>query len=125
MEEKPKRFSDEYGQPEFDFPGEQVEEKEVRNKEMTIYDFVLLNGSFGEFAVIDAELTEATKIEITDEVDGEPTATTKEIKKIQFPEGSDVIRRQLKKAKEDDNLPIVAKIVEKRSKGKMTYRTLE
>ena len=54
----PKKFSDIYGQAEYDFPGDQVEEKEVRDKEMTIYDFVLLNGQFGEFAVVDAELSE-------------------------------------------------------------------
>jgi len=114
----PKRFSDLYGQPQYDFPGEQVNEKDVRDKEMTIYDFVLLNGQFGEFAVIDAELSE--EIQVTAE------EGSKGVKRIQFAEGSDIIGKQLKKAKEDRNLPLIAKIVERYSeKSKMTYRTLE
>jgi len=114
----PKKFSDIYGQAEYDFPGDQVEEKEVRDKEMTIYDFVLLNGQFGEFAVVDAELSE--EIEISKE------EGNKKVKRISFAEGSDVIRHQLKKAKEDRNLPLIATIVEKTSdKSKMTYRTLQ
>jgi len=116
--EKPKRFSEAYGQPAFDFPGVQVEEKAIREKEITIYDFAILNGAFGEFAVVDAELTEEIEINIEN-------AVTK-VKRVQFAEGSDVIRRQLKKAKEDKNLPLIAKIVERTSdKSKMTYRTLE
>jgi len=114
---EPKRFADEYGQESFDFPGEQVEEKAIRDKEITIYDFALLNGQFGEFAVIDAELSE--EIEISSE------EGIKKVKRIQFAEGSDIIRKQLKKAKEDKNLPLIAKIVERTSKSKMTYRTLE
>lgn len=108
--ERPKKFSDTYGQPTFDFPGKQVEEKCIRDQEMTIFDFAILNGTFGEFLVIDAELLEPLD-------DG--------IKRIQFAEGSDVVRKQLKKAKEDGNLPIMAKIEERTSeKSKMTYRTL-
>lgn len=118
----PKKFSDIYGQQEYDFPGEQVEEKDIRDKEMTIYDFVLLNGQFGEFAVVDAELSEG--IEVIDQAQDPPANKT--VKRIQFCEGSDVIRHQLKKAKEDRNLPLIAKIVEKTSdKSKMTYRTLQ
>ena len=117
----PKRFSDIYGQAEYDFPGEQVEEKDVRDKEMTIYDFVLLHGTFGEFAVIDAELSEG--IEVMDQA--QDPLMKKTVKRIQFCEGSDVIRHQLKKAKEDRNLPLIATIVERTSdKSKMTYRTL-
>ena len=117
----PKRFSDIYGQAEYDFPGEQVEEKVIRDKEMTIYDFVLLHGTFGEFAVIDAELSEG--IEVMDQAQDPPTKKT--VKRIQFCEGSEVIRHQLIKAKEDRNLPLIGKIVERTSeKSKMTYRTL-
>lgn len=111
---KAKKFSDEYGQPTFDFPGVQIGEKAIRDKEITIYDFAILNGAFGEFLVVDAELTEEI------EKDGN------KVKRVQFAEGSDVIRRQLKKAKEDKNLPLIAKIVERTAdKTKMTYRTLE
>lgn len=117
----PKKFSDIYGQQEYDFPGGQVEEKDVRDKEMIIYNFVLLNGQFGEFAVVDAELSE--EIEVMDQSQDPPANKT--VKRIQFCEGSDVIRHQLIKAKEDRNLPLIAKIVEKTSdKSKMTYRTL-
>ena len=116
----PKKFSDVYGQQSFDFPGEQVNEKDVREKEMTIYDFALLNGQFGEFLVIDAELTEEMRIEVDKE-----TGHIENVKRIQFAEGSDIIRKQLKKAKEDGNLPLIAKIEERTSeKSKMTYRTL-
>lgn len=116
-DKKPKRFSDVYGQATFDFLGEQVEEKTIRDKEITIYDFAILNGQFGEFAVIDAELSE--EINITNE------EGSKSVKRVQFAEGSDIIRKQLKKAKEDKNLPIIAKIVEKTAeKSKMAYRTL-
>lgn len=118
VETKAKRFSDTYGQEEFDFPGEQVKEEAIRNKEMTIYDFATLNGTFGEFLVVDAELT--------DEIIVGAGVDQKRVKRVQFAEGSDVIRKQLKKAKEDKNLPIIAKIVERTSeKTKMTYRTLE
>jgi len=114
----PKKFSDIYGQAEYDFPGDQVEEKDVRDKEMTIYDFVLLNGQFGEFAVVDAELSAETEVP-------EGETGKKKVKRISFAEGSDVIRHQLKKAKEDRNLPLIATIIEKTSdKSKMTYRTL-
>ena len=114
-----KRFSEEYGQASFDFPGEQVEEKAIRDKEMTIYDLALLNGQFGEFAIVDAELSEGITITKSD-------GNLGEVKRIQFAEGSDIIRKQLKKAKEDGNLPLIAKIVERTSdKSKMTYRTLE
>jgi len=113
----PKKFSDIYGQPEYDFPGEQVEEKIIRDKEMTIYDFVLLHGTFGEFAVIDAELS--------DDIIIGAGVEQKRVKRIQFAEGSDIIRKQMKKAKEDRNLPLIGKIVERTSeKSKMTYRTL-
>ena len=119
----PKRFSDIYGQAEYDFPGEQVEEKDVRDKEMTIYDFVLLHGTFGEFAVIDAELSE--EIEIEAPILGEEQVNKIKVKRIQFAEGSDIIRKQMMKAKEDRNLPLIGKIVERTSeKSKMTYRTL-
>ena len=118
----PKKFSDIYGQAEYDFPGDQVEEKDVRDKEMNIYDFVLLNGSFGEFSVVDAELSEG--IEVIDQAQDPPAKKT--VKRIQFCEGSKVIRDQLKQAKEDRNLPLIATIVEKTSdKSKMTYRTLQ
>lgn len=123
----PKKFSDIYGQAEYDFPGEQVEEKDVRDKEMTIYDFVLLKGQFGEFAVVDAELSEGIEISIPKELEVPDEEQVKKIKvkRIQFCEGSDVIRHQLIKAKEDRNLPLIAKIIEKTSdKSKMTYRTL-
>ena len=116
-----KRFSEEYGQEEYDFPGDQVNEKDVRDKEMTIYDFVILNGKFGEFAVVDAELTE--KIKVSVEVDDK--TVEKQVQRIQFCEGSAVIRHQLKKAKEDGNLPLIATIVERTSeKSQLTYRTL-
>ena len=115
---KPKKFSDVYGQTSFDFPGEQIEEKTIRNKEMTIYDFALLNGAYGEFAIIDAELTDS--IIVGEGID------QKRVNRVQFAEGSDIIGKQLKKAKEDKNLPLIAKIVERTSeKSKMTYRTLE
>jgi len=113
QETETKNFSDIYGQQEFDFPGEQVNEKDIRGKEMTIYDFAVLKGQYGEFIVIDAELKEEIKIE------------DKSVKRIQFAEGSEVIKKQLKQAKEDKNLPIVAKIEERTSdKSKMNYRTL-
>jgi len=118
MSSEQRRFSDIYGQPEFDFPGEQVDEKLIRNIDMIIYDFAILNGTFGEFLVIDAELAEELVINTANE--------QKRVKRVQFAEGSDIIKRQLKKAKEDKNLPITAKIVERMSdKSKMTYRTLE
>ena len=118
---QPKRFSEEYGQDEYDFPGDQVNEKDVRDKEMTIYDFVVLNGKFGEFAVVDAELTEETKLDV--QVDDK--IVEKQVQRIQFCEGSEVIRHQLKKAKEDNNLPLIATIVERISEKKqLTYRTL-
>ena len=117
MDKEPKKFSDIYGQQEFEFPGEQVNEKDVRDKEMIIHDFAILNGIHGEFFVIDAELTEEITLKIDDE--------DKTVKRIQFAEGSEIIRKQLKQAKEDDNLPLLAKIVERTSeKSKMTYRTL-
>ena len=113
-----KKFSSIYGQEEYDFPGEQVEEKDVRGKEMIIYDFAKLNGSFGEFAVVDAEMSEEIEIE------GE-NSTIKKVKRVQFMEGSKIIGDQLKKAKEDGNLPMIATIIERTSaKSKMTYRTL-
>ena len=112
-----KKFSSIYGQEEYDFPGEQVEEKDVRGKEMTIYDFAKLNGSFGEFVVIDAEMT--SEIEIAG------TPTVRRVKRVQFMEGSSIIMEQLIRVKKDGNLPIVATIIERTSeKSKMTYRTL-
>jgi len=110
---EPKKFSDVYGQDDFEFPGEQVNEKDIHGKEMTIYGFGYLHGQWGKFAVVDAELTE------------EITIDDKAVKRIQFAEGSEVILKQLQQAKEDGNLPIIAKIEERTSgKSKMTYKTL-
>lgn len=111
-------FNQIYGQVEYDFKGDKVKEEEVRGREIIIHDFVILHGQYGEFAVVDAELTEEIEIEISE---GE----FKKTKRVQFAEGSDVIRNQLIKAREEGHLPLKATIIERSSDtSKMTYRTL-
>ncbi len=110
-----KKFGDIY-QPTIEFEGEKVEEKEVVGKDIIIHDFAMLNGQFGEFAIVDATVLP---------VPGEAIDVTGKGKRVQFAEGSEVIMRQLKKIKEDNNFPIETKIEERvGEKSKMTYRTL-
>jgi len=116
-----KKFGDIY-QPTIEFEGEKVEEKEVVGKDIIIHDFAMLNGQFGEFAIVDATvlLVPASVI-----VDIKIVDVTEQGKRVQFAEGSEVIMRQLKKIKEDNNFPIMTKIEERvGEKSKMTYRTL-
>ena len=95
--------------PKIEFEGEEIEGKEVIGKEIIIYDFAILNGSYGEFAVVDALIIDETGTE----------------KRVQFLDGSKVIIEQLEKVKEDKNFPIKTKIEERTSeKSNLTYRTL-
>jgi len=97
--------------PQIDFEGEKIDGKEIIGKDIVIYDFAILNGQFGEFAVIDATLVPAEE-----GIAG---------KRVQFLEGSNVVMRQLKTVREDKNFPIKTKIEERKSeKSKMTYRIL-
>lgn len=99
-----KRFSEIYTGSVATIAGERKESKEVIDKEIIIKNFVLLNSSYGEFAVIEAELDDQA---------------------INFPVGSGVVIHQLKRAKEDNNLPMKATITHRRSeKSKRNYFTL-
>ncbi len=105
-----KQFGDLYNKS-IEFEGEKIEEKELIGKNILIHDFGLLNGQFGQFAIVDATIL--------------PAPNEEEGKRVQFSEGSDVIMRQLKAIKEDNNFPIKAVIEERTSeKSKLTYRTL-
>jgi hypothetical protein len=101
-----KKFSEIYGQTAFDFKGERKTFEEVIGKSIIISDFAPLGGLYGEFFVAQATLTETREI-------------------INFPIGSEVIMQQLKRAREDNNLPIQTTI-EKRTaqKTKRAYYTL-
>jgi len=110
-EGKVKKFGEIYNKT-IDFEGEKVEEKEVVGKDIVIHDFALLVGQFGQFAVVDATILPA----LNEQGSG---------KRVQFSEGSDVIMRQLKAIKEDNNLPIKTVIEERTGeKSKLNYRTL-
>ena len=103
-----KKFGDIYNK-NIEFEGEKIVEKELIGKEILIHDFALLNGQFGDFAIVDATILNEIGIG----------------KRVQFAEGSEVIIRQLKTLKEDKNLPIKTTIEERTSdKSKLTYRTL-
>ena len=107
-----KNYGDVYT-PQIDFEGEKIEGKEIYGKYILIHDFAILNGTYGEFVVIDA-----TIVPEPDEV-GTPG------KRVQFLEGSKVVMRQLGMIKEDNNFPIKTKIEERISeKTKLNYRTL-
>jgi len=99
-----KKFSEIYTGSVATIAGERKESKDVIDKEIIIKNFVLLNGTYGEFAIIEAEM---------------------EGQAINFGIGSDVVIHQLKRAKEDNNLPLRATITSKRSeKSKRNYFTL-
>lgn len=99
-----KKFSDVYANQSFDFEGRKAEFDEIFNKEIIIHDFAILPGEFGTFAVV--------SIKLNDEM-------------ITVPLGSEVVREQLVKAKEDGNLPLQGTIVERLSeKSKRKYHTL-
>ena len=51
-----KKFSEEYRTEKFEFDGKQTEVIEILDKEIVIYNFAKLNGTYGDFAVIDGEL---------------------------------------------------------------------
>ncbi len=117
MEEqsKIKNYNDVYT-PQIDFEGEKIDGKEIIGKEIIIHDFAILNGQFGEFAVVDATIPGPDALDMTDISQG---------KRVQFLEGSHVIMGQLGKVKKDNNFPIKTKIEERTSeKSKLTYRTL-
>ncbi len=111
-EQKTIKNFDEIYTPQIEFEGEKIDEKEIIGKDIVIHDFAILNGQFGEFAIIDATIV--------------PAPTSTEVgKRVQFPEGSHVIMRQLKAIKEDKNFPIKTKIEERTGeKSKMNYKTL-
>ncbi len=99
-----KKFSEVYPSGT-QFEAERIDFPEVVDKEIIIKDVAELSGDFGNFLVVLAELGG---------------------KDIQFPTGSGVIMPKLKKAKSEGNLPLLAKIVEKRSeKSKRRYYDIE
>lgn len=105
-----KNFGEVY-RPQVEFEGEKIAGKEVVGIDIIIHDFAMLNGAYGQFAVVDATILAG---------DNEATG-----KRVQFPEGSEVIKGQLAMIKEDKNFPIRTKIEERTSeKSKLTYRTL-
>ena len=107
-----KNYGDVYT-PQIDFEGEKIEGKEIFGKDIIIHDFAILNGTYGEFVVIDATIVPA------------PTELGTPGKRVQFLEGSKVVMRQLGMVKEDNNFPIKTKIEERVSeKTKLHYRTL-
>lgn len=98
-----KKFSEIYGQA-IDFEGQRMEMSEAIDKEIIIYDFAILPGLYGDFVVVQAKLDE---------------------KMVNFPVGSVVILDQLKKAKQDNNLPLQTTIIERISeKSKRKYFSL-
>jgi len=106
-----KNFNDVY-RPQIEFEGDKINGKEVVDKDIVIHDFAMLNGQYGEFAIVDATILPLPN----------STATGQ---RVQFAEGSEVVMRQLKMVKEDKNFPIKTKIEERTSeKSKLTYRTL-
>jgi len=99
-----KRFSEEYPSGT-QFEAEKVELSDVLGKDIVIKDVSELSGSFGNFIVVLAELNSID---------------------IQFATGSGVIMPKLLKAKAEEKLPLIAKIVERTSeKTKRTYCDIE
>lgn len=94
--EKVKRFTDIYPS-EVSFEAEAVDFKSVFDKDLKILDVANLIGSYGSFIIILAE------------DDG---------KRIQFNTGSDVIMQKLKIAKDENQLPLIAKFIERTSADK-------
>jgi len=103
-QQETKKFSEEYKNEQFEFEGERCEIGDVLDKEIKIYDFAKMSGTYGEFCCIDGELNG---------------------KRIQFLVGSQVVISQLDRAKQDNNLPISATITKRHSeKTKRDYYTL-
>lgn len=99
-----KKFSEEYGQESFEFEGERCEVNDILDKEISIHNFAKMSGAYGDFVVIDAELSK---------------------KRIQFLVGSQVVISQLDKIKTDNNFPISATITKRHSdKTQRDYYTL-
>lgn len=98
-QENLKRFSDEYPS-EATFDAEQTEVKAILDKDIIVKDIAELTGEHGTFLVVLAEFEE---------------------KQIQFAIGSQVIMPKLVRAKKDEKLPLIVKIVERKS-GKSANR---
>ncbi len=100
-----KRFSDEYPKETvMQFDAKEIDTITILNEDIVIRDVVELTGEHGEFLVILADFK------------GE---------EVQFATGSKVIVPKIKKAKKEEKLPLIAKIVKKKSKNDKTYLDIE
>ena len=99
-----KRFTDEYPSGT-QFEAEKIEVTEILGKDIVIRDIAELTGDYGIFLVVLADFQE---------------------KQVQFAIGSKVMMPKLIKAKKENKLPLIAKIVEKHGeKSKRLYYDLE